>query len=218
MIGSYSGSLANGSDRIVLMLDDEIIVQDFTYKDGWYPSTDGEGPSLTVVDESAHPLLWSDDDGWRPSGTVGGTPGRPTEPCSAWLWNYFSEEELIDPEIGGINADPDGDGLTNLMEFALDLNPKQPQRDSADRGADLIEIGGDYFLTITIRRNQIANSTLLIRAEVSSDLEDWSDAAAEVETYIVSDLGNGVEQVTFRDLTPIDLDVARRFIRVRVAK
>ncbi|MCF7760871.1 MAG: autotransporter-associated beta strand repeat-containing protein, partial [Cephaloticoccus sp.] len=41
-----------------------------------------------------------------------------------WSDQYFTPEELADANISGPSADPDGDGLTNLLEYALDLGPK----------------------------------------------------------------------------------------------
>jgi hypothetical protein len=74
--GEYSGSLNNGGERIEL--DDAAgqMIQEFSYKDGWYDTTDGDGFSLTIEDPvSSDPNQWSDKDGWRPSVYVGGSPG-----------------------------------------------------------------------------------------------------------------------------------------------
>ena len=49
---------------------------------------------------------------------------------SAWQAGVFTAEEQADESVSGLHADPDGDGLPNLLEYALDGNPKvltQPQ-------------------------------------------------------------------------------------------
>ena len=46
---------------------------------------------------------------------------------SAWQIAYFSEAELGLPSISGEAADPDGDGLSNLLEYAFALNPRHGQ-------------------------------------------------------------------------------------------
>jgi hypothetical protein len=46
----------------------------------------------------------------------------------------------------------------------------------------------------------------------------WSDTLTDVEIYIASDLKAGIERLTFRDLTPIDANNARRFMRLKVDK
>ncbi|HUF63630.1 MAG TPA: lamin tail domain-containing protein, partial [Verrucomicrobiales bacterium] len=38
-----------------------------------------------------------------------------------WLARHFTAEEIDDPAVSGDHADPDGDGLSNLIEFALGL-------------------------------------------------------------------------------------------------
>jgi len=42
----------------------------------------------------------------------------------AWRKEHFNESELLDPGISGPDADPDGDGIPNLMEYAMGLNPR----------------------------------------------------------------------------------------------
>ncbi len=74
--GSYSGSLDNAGERIVLEDALGTEIHNFEYKDGWYEITDGGGFSLTIKDPAApDPNLWDTKDGWRPSVIMGGTPG-----------------------------------------------------------------------------------------------------------------------------------------------
>ena len=69
--GVYTGSLANNGERIKLVDAIGQTILDFQYKDGWYPITDGDGFSLTMIepDDSAvysHVGLtahWKLDDG-----------------------------------------------------------------------------------------------------------------------------------------------------------
>ena len=48
------------------------------------------------------------------------------KPADAWRFINFTSLELTNPAISGDNADPDGDRLANLMEYALGLPPKSP--------------------------------------------------------------------------------------------
>lgn len=59
------------SIRLTNVLGREI--QALRYNDGWYPQTDGQGPSLQAVLES-DPLFGSEQSSWRPSIRPGGTP------------------------------------------------------------------------------------------------------------------------------------------------
>lgn len=72
--GQYQGSLSNGGERIVLMDAVGQTIVDFEYQDDWYPSTDGRGQSLEVIDPRST-LDLSLPDAWQPSHEIGGTPG-----------------------------------------------------------------------------------------------------------------------------------------------
>ncbi len=74
--GQYDGSLNNAGERIELEDASGRIILDFTFKDGWYDSTDGQGYSLTVIDPTIYDLNgWSDKANYRPSVNPGGSPG-----------------------------------------------------------------------------------------------------------------------------------------------
>ena len=47
----------------------------------------------------------------------------PADPFAEWREENWNETELDDLAISGPNADPDNDGLENLLEFVLDLDP-----------------------------------------------------------------------------------------------
>jgi hypothetical protein len=74
--GEYTGSLSNGGEKIVLTLAwplDAAIMR-FGYSDVWYPSTDGAGQSLTILDPTAHPAVWDDAESWRAAAPSPGLP------------------------------------------------------------------------------------------------------------------------------------------------
>ncbi|MCD6304270.1 MAG: lamin tail domain-containing protein, partial [Planctomycetes bacterium] len=75
VLGPYTGRFNNGGEKV--RLDSPIggIIHEFSYKDGWYYQTDGEGFSLTIRDPSEDLGLWDDADGWRSSAAPGGSPG-----------------------------------------------------------------------------------------------------------------------------------------------
>jgi hypothetical protein len=75
--GQYVGSLSNSGERIKLRDSLGRTIEDFTYADNWYPTTDGGGYSLVVRDVKADPSTLSSPDAWRPSAHPGGTPGKP---------------------------------------------------------------------------------------------------------------------------------------------
>ena len=74
--GEYTGSLANGGEKIELIDAIGRTIQSFTYEDDWYNRTDGLGYSLTSVDPTQpDPDQWSQEEAWRESTYVNGSPG-----------------------------------------------------------------------------------------------------------------------------------------------
>ena len=77
MVGPFDlgTSLRNSGEK--LRLDGPIggMIHEFSYADGWYDHTDGDGFSLTIRDPDGEPALWDQADGWRASAAPGGSPG-----------------------------------------------------------------------------------------------------------------------------------------------
>ena len=74
--GQYSGSLNNAGERIELNDAAGNTIHNFRYRDGWRSITDGDGFSLTIIDEFNPDVnSWDGKDAWRPSVFVGGSPG-----------------------------------------------------------------------------------------------------------------------------------------------
>ncbi|MBN2137926.1 MAG: lamin tail domain-containing protein, partial [Sedimentisphaerales bacterium] len=65
--GTYTGGLSGSGEKIVAVLawPLEAAVMRFEYSDTWYPSTDGGGQSLHIVNPTAHPATWDDAASWR---------------------------------------------------------------------------------------------------------------------------------------------------------
>ncbi len=77
VVGEYAGSLDNGGEHIELVDAVGQVIQSFTYDDGWFKKTDGSGYSLVIRDPKvSDPNSLNDEEAWRPSTTVGGSPGR----------------------------------------------------------------------------------------------------------------------------------------------
>lgn len=108
------------------------------------------------------------------------------------------------------NADPDGDGLANLLEYALGTHPLQRQPDPLTHV--LQRIDGSRYATLTLPKNPEATGIQYF-VEVSPDLSpgSWSsDPQTAVEI-----LQSTTTQLVVRDRTPVSSS-GRRFIRLRV--
>jgi hypothetical protein len=74
--GTYTGSLANSGDTIKLEDRTNSTILEFDYDDTWYPTTDGQGYSLTIKSATSTDLTsWSRKDAWRASPAKNGSPG-----------------------------------------------------------------------------------------------------------------------------------------------
>lgn len=87
---------------------------------------------------------------------------------SAWRNLKFSIAELADVTISGPNADPDGDGYSNFLEYALGLEPNNPD------SIGLPEVGATATeLTYTYAR-PADRADVTYAVEVSHDLVTWT--------------------------------------------
>ncbi|MBP7050260.1 MAG: lamin tail domain-containing protein [Phycisphaerae bacterium] len=74
--GEYDGKLANDGETLRLVDYWNGTIAEFGYSDDWFPTTDGDGFSLTLADPQSDPNAWNEPASWRPSATPGGSPGR----------------------------------------------------------------------------------------------------------------------------------------------
>ena len=129
----------------------------------------------------------------------------------AWRAEKFSATELFDPSLSGETADPDRDGLSNLIEYAFSREPQaSDSRPLSEIGT--VEENGQRYLTLTFARaRHIFDVTL--QPQFSTDLVHWDTLGIQVGPAI--DLGGGREQLTYRDTLPLTPD-ASRFGRIQV--
>ena len=107
--GQWSGGLGNGGELITLTVNSEII-QQFTYDDAWHPATDGNGPSLEIINPSGEITLWNRAAGWQASNNAAGSPGTAQgRPGDANGDGIFSSADLVLAfQSGGYEDDIDG--------------------------------------------------------------------------------------------------------------
>jgi hypothetical protein len=110
------------------------------------------------------------------------------------------------------DADPDGDRIPNLIEYALGGNPLQGDPQRLPRQS-MSKVNGLDYLTLSADRNPAA-SDLTFSVEVSSDLLNWY--SGDAYTTVLSAPGDAV--FTARDNTPVGSGSSRRFIRLKISK
>jgi hypothetical protein len=105
------------------------------------------------------------------------TPQIERGPLDAWFAGHFTPAELQVPSIYGDRSDPDGDGLPNLMEFALGGSPwlfdssLRPQLDL------LFGTGGEPWISMAWWKSRDA-AAVTLEPQVSDNLFDWTTVAA----------------------------------------
>lgn len=102
------------------------------------------------------------------------------KPVELWQQAKFGND-ANNAAIAGLNADPDGDGIRNTLEYALNNNPNA--KDAASLPTTAVE-GGN--LTLTYRKNLAATDVTYV-VEESTTMGTWTTAAVSEE--IVSDDG-----------------------------
>ena len=123
------------------------------------------------------------------------------KPFDAWRFTNFDALELADAEISSETADPDGDTLPNLLEYALGLSPETWDANP------ITVVPVDGYLQLTATKNPAATD-IMWEAEASGDLETWTPATIGINTsteFSASDtvLVEGTE---------------KRFMRLKVTK
>lgn len=144
------------------------------------------------------------------SATVSATaPGSPT---AYQLWLQAHLLPMDESGQGAPTATPAGDGIANLIKFALGLSPQQPSygvRMSTGMELD----GGQSYLSLTYTRPEPAPVGVVYSVETCADLTGWNAA----ETLPISDTASAGERtIKVRDTVPSSGDRSRRFIRLKV--
>jgi len=107
-----------------------------------------------------------------------------------WQLAYFDLIERADPLISGVEADPDGDEIPNLLEFLFDLHPKFVDPFSPRLPAiSFVESGGQSFPTLSWSQHHYRADTLSLVVEFSTTLKPGSWQPLDVPIEVVSNDG-----------------------------
>jgi hypothetical protein len=124
-------------------------------------------------------------------------------PVQTWQFTQFGAN-ASNPAIAGDLADPDGDGLKNLLEYALGSNPNTANGSGII--PDMEFVNGTAYLRLTIHKNPAATD-VSFTVESGSDFTDWSSATTVIESGTANPL-------IVRD----SLTGSRRFMRLKVTR
>jgi hypothetical protein len=133
---------------------------------------------------------------------------------STWSSANFSQQDQNDPNVSGETATPAGDGIPNLMKYALNL----ALMSNGVAGLPLlgtVAINGTNYLTLTYTQS-VLESDIGYTVEVSNDLQHWNSGAGYTSVISNSPNPNGLtETIVVQDVNPVG-DANSEFMRLKV--
>jgi glycosidase len=133
-------------------------------------------------------------------------------PVEQWRQANFGTIDPNDP-VAGNNADPDHDGIINLLEYAFGMNPNAADPSLAP-AVGRTAVSGTQYLTITFRQLHSANG-ITYTVQESPDLAAWSpiDPNANLVSGPI-DQFDGTDLYTIRGNIPLTSPSA--FLRLQI--
>jgi len=130
-----------------------------------------------------------------------------------WAASRFTAQQQNDPNFIAPTSIPLQDGISNLLKYALDINPA-----SAMSSADMLAlpksgVSGPY-LTITYRQNPAATG-ITVSLQISSDLITWQNTIPDINQTVGTDPATGDPMIQV-GINVTDLD--KKFIRLSVSQ
>jgi hypothetical protein len=127
-------------------------------------------------------------------------------PLEVWRNMFFGNPSNVGAGANG--ASPAGDGVPNLIKYALGLNPTNFDAEPAVAGS-IQPDGGTNYLTLTVARTaEVTDITYLV--EVSSDLNTWVSGSTNTVT-----LTNTATLLVVRDNVPVPA-ASPLYMRLRI--
>ena len=133
-------------------------------------------------------------------------------PVEQWQGTQFAATGGLSDPLAALSQDPDHDGLSNLMEYALGIDPEVAGTTNGKIITDVEPVSAEKYLRMTVVKNPAATDVVYI-VEATSTLGDplsWRGSGLVVETDDASTL-------RVRDIVPMSTGT-QRFMRLRVTK
>jgi hypothetical protein len=214
-LGDYSATQGTQLSLVLSGYDSDVPAQPLTF------SLVGAVPAGAVVESVSGLFTWTPSLAQSPTTNVfttvvtdnGGPPLSATNSFTVVVSGPFDGINLADGTQA--QADLDGDGLSNLAEYGLGTDPRNPLDGlNAVVGSIKTDAGGEHLAIEFKRRRQNGGISIQYVPEVSGDGQNWYADNAHVVEVIVSALGPNFDWVLVRDLAAISAS-APRLIRLR---
>lgn len=123
-----------------------------------------------------------------------GLAALPAENYDDWATAYFTPDQRTGDSLGGFNADPDADGVSNGLEFAFNLDPTFPEPATMTagtglRGLPLVRLEnvaaiGPRLTVEFVRRTAASGAGITYATQFASRLDAWQTGGTESVTAI----------------------------------
>jgi len=200
--GFEPDALSNGGETLKLSFGAGTPVFEFSYGSSapWPVAPNGTGSTLVLINPEKPGLNHGDPMEWRASLTSNGNPGSDDRiSYTTWAAGY--------PGLGGMEEDPDGDGMTNLLEFSLGSSPVAASLAALPRAS---AAGSGFRFSFSYAPGNGGHSR---HVEFSSDLEHWTENATLIGRTVLPD---GRFNDTWQSALPLSPDNPRQYARLRV--
>lgn len=133
-------------------------------------------------------------------------------PYTAWKNRVFSRAEVATSATSGDTATPAGDGLPNLLKYALNLDPKTPATPGQTYALAVSDGAADHLV---FNFTQVLAATdISYVVEVSPDLNTWNSGPDFTETLLATTNPDGLTQ----NVSVQSLNATHRFARLRIVR
>ena len=191
-------------------------------------------PALVEAHRTAGHRVWLFDVRTRINSTVGGMGSDGLHPnqtgynamAAGWFeaiqklprieaWRHVKFGNASETGSAANLADPDSDGGSNLVEYALGGEPKTGDAAWFTPQATVVTEAGADYLAMTFRRRRHADVNYTVETTSDPEASTWQQSA--VPTGVPISVDDAFEQVTWRDQTPV-ASQSGRFMRLRISR
>ena len=139
---------------------------------------------------------------------------------AVWRMRYFSSGDLADAQkeatVWGNEADPDGDGRSNLFEYAVGSNPTKSEVNQQGVSVELFANAGQQYARITFKQLKNDSSVQYV-PEVSTDRQTWSSNSSQIQFISTTSLNEEFNTVVYHTVSSVAVGQPL-YLRLKVAK
>ncbi len=135
----------------------------------------------------------------------------------AWLHDYFPRHQITDPSLReslwGQEADPNGDGIPNLLKYAAGLGPYDPSDQLPKLDLQFSPADGIQFFYVQRKSDQQLRFT---PEWAGNPGQAWVSGEEDIEVVDRESLSADMERVFYRERTQMGGDAPTRSFRIRI--